>query len=46
MDDDKRSVVILRLADYGERLRANDVDTARTMLQPQLYPAGEIISEA
>ncbi|WP_082722294.1 SOS response-associated peptidase [Burkholderia mayonis] len=42
--DEKRSVVILRPADYDEWLHAKNVDAARTMLQ--FYPADEMAAES
>ncbi|VWD22571.1 SOS response-associated peptidase family protein [Burkholderia contaminans] len=38
--DEKRSVVILRPAEYDEWLHTNNVEAARTMLH--LFPAGEL----
>ncbi|KVM99935.1 hypothetical protein WT67_29545 [Burkholderia stagnalis] len=38
--DEKRSVVILRPADYDEWLRTKDLEAARAILQ--LFPAGEM----
>lgn len=42
--DEKRSVVILRPADYDEWLHTNNVEAVRTMLQ--LYPADKMIAES
>ncbi|WP_342705123.1 SOS response-associated peptidase [Burkholderia arboris] len=42
--DEKRSVVILRPADYDEWLHTTNVDAARAMLQ--LYPASDMCFEA
>jgi putative SOS response-associated peptidase YedK len=42
-NDEKRSVVILRPADYDEWLHTSNVDAARAMLQ--LYPAAELVAE-
>ncbi|MCO8579470.1 hypothetical protein KGP87_24450 [Burkholderia multivorans] len=39
-DDEKRSVVILRPADWEEWLTTSNIEAARAMLQ--LYPAGEM----
>ncbi|CAB3754442.1 hypothetical protein LMG29660_02309 [Burkholderia puraquae] len=38
--DEKRSVVILRPADYDEWLHTKNIEAARTMLH--LYPADEM----
>ncbi|KVO64969.1 hypothetical protein WJ78_17765 [Burkholderia ubonensis] len=43
LGDEKRSVVILRPADYDEWLHATNVDAARAMLQ--LYPGDEMAAE-
>ncbi len=42
-NDDKRSVVILRPADYDERLHTKNVEAARGILQ--LYPADGMETE-
>lgn len=39
--DEKRSVVILRPADYDEWLHTDNVESVRTMLQ--LFPAEEML---
>ncbi|KWE79364.1 hypothetical protein WT54_27550 [Burkholderia territorii] len=39
--DEKRSVVILRPADYDEWLHTENVEAARTLLQ--LYPADDMV---
>lgn len=43
LGDEKRSVVILRPADYDEWLHTMNVEAARAMLQ--LYPAAEMTAE-
>ncbi|WP_177314389.1 SOS response-associated peptidase family protein, partial [Burkholderia ubonensis] len=43
LGDEKRSVVIVRPADYDEWLHTKNVDAARAMLQ--LYPAEEMTAE-
>lgn len=43
LGDEKRSVVILRTADYDEWLRTTNLEAARAMLQ--LYPADEMAVE-
>ncbi len=41
--DEKRSVVILRPADYDEWLHTNNVEAARAMLQ--LFPATRMVKK-
>lgn len=41
--DEKRSIVILRPADYDEWLHSGNVEAARAMLH--LYPADEMMVE-